>query len=64
MSYSASPANSSFVHRAIDTLKVAIPNVVVSLVVSVAASVVLTGLAYSLNAAFGIPVIPFFFIML
>jgi hypothetical protein len=64
MSYSASSANSSFVDRAIDTIKAVIPNVVVSLVVSVAASIVLSGLTYSLNAAFGIPVVPFFLIML
>lgn len=63
MSYSASFVPNNFVSRTTDTLKAIIPDLVISVVVSVVASVALTALTYSVSAAFGIPVVPFFFIM-
>ncbi|MBD0389860.1 MAG: hypothetical protein ICV54_25990 [Nostoc sp. C3-bin3] len=65
MSYSTSYApQSSFVSAALDNLRILLPNLVLSLGISIVSSIVLTGLTYWLNAAIGIPVIPFLFIMI
>lgn len=65
MSYSTSYApQSSFVSGALNNLRILLPNLVLSLGISIVGSIVLTGLTYWLNAAFGIPVIPFLFIMI
>ena len=65
MSYSTSYApQSSFVFGALDNLRILLPNLVLSLGISIVGSIVLTGLTYWLNAAIGIPVIPFLFIMI
>ncbi|MBD2440828.1 hypothetical protein [Nostoc sp. FACHB-110] len=65
MSYSTSYApQSSFVSGALDNLRFFLPNLVLSLGISIVGSIVLTGLTYWLNAAIGLPVIPFLFIMI
>ncbi|WP_100903850.1 hypothetical protein [Nostoc flagelliforme] len=65
MSYSTSYApQSSFVSGALNNLRIFLPNLVLSLGISIVGSIVLTGLTYWLNAAIGIPVIPFLFIMI
>jgi hypothetical protein len=65
MSYPTSYApQSSFVSGALDNLKILLPNLVLSVGISIVGSIVLTGLIYWLNAATGIPVIPFLFIMI
>nr|ADO18983.1 hypothetical protein Nfla_1305 [Nostoc flagelliforme str. Sunitezuoqi] len=65
MSYSTSYApQSCFVSGALNNLRILLPNLVLSLGISIVGSIVLTGLTYWLNAAIGIPVIPFLFIMI
>ena len=65
MFYSTSSApNASFLSGALNNLKILLPNLVLSLVVSVVGSIVLTAFTYGLNVAIGIPVVPFFLIVL
>jgi hypothetical protein len=65
MFYSTTSApNSSFLSGALNNLKILLPNLVLSLVVSVVGSIVLTTLTYGLSAAIGIPVFPFFLLVL
>jgi hypothetical protein len=65
MSYSTNYApQSSFVSGALNNLRILLPNLVLSLGISIVGSILLTGLTYWLNVAVGIPVIPFLFIMI
>ncbi|MBW4509165.1 MAG: hypothetical protein KME64_21980 [Scytonematopsis contorta HA4267-MV1] len=65
MSYSASYApNSSFLSGIINNLKGWLPNLISSLAISVVGSILLTGFTSWLSFAFGVPLLPFFFIIL
>lgn len=65
MSSSTSHAPQSFfMSGTLNNLRILLPNLVLSLGISIVGSIVLTGLTYWLNAAIGIPVIPFLFIMI
>jgi hypothetical protein len=64
MYYSATSApNSSFLSGVLNNLRIFLPNLVLSLLVSVVGSILLTAFTYWLNITIGIPVIPLFFIM-
>jgi hypothetical protein len=55
--YTSSAANSSFLSEALNNLKIMLPNLVLSLFVSVVGSILLTALTYGLNVTIGIPVL-------
>jgi hypothetical protein len=61
--YTSSAANPCFLSEALNNLKIMLPNLVLSLVVSVVGSILLTALTYGLNVTIGIPVFPFLFVM-
>jgi hypothetical protein len=61
--YTSSAPNPSFLSEALNNLKIVLPNLVLSLVISVVGSILLTALTYGLNVAIGIPIVPFFLIV-
>ncbi|WP_200862348.1 hypothetical protein [Chlorogloeopsis fritschii] len=66
-SLSFAPRNSGWTrpfHRFMNTLAFLLPNILLSLVISIIGSIILTIFAYGLSAIAGFPIMPFFLIVI
>ncbi|MCP6760302.1 MAG: hypothetical protein NHB32_16510 [Fischerella sp. CENA71] len=66
-SFSFAPINSGWTqpfNRFMNTLALLLPNILLSLVVSIIGSIILTIFAYGLSAIAGFPIMPFFLIII
>ncbi|MBF2004876.1 MAG: hypothetical protein IGS49_05270 [Chlorogloeopsis fritschii C42_A2020_084] len=66
-SLSFAPRNSGWTqpfHRFMNTLAYLLPNILLSLVISIIGSIILTIFAYGLSAIVGFPIMPFFLIII